>query len=376
MITLAKPLDREYEVHYFFSFYHIGGAEKVHAQIVQATSHKKGVIWFTKRSHNDLFYKTFEKSDCRIIDISRYTDNKRLYFLNCICRGIISGYINKQQSIPIVFNGQCNFGYKISPWIKKQVPQAELIHSFNTFSHIRIPFIPFYQETIMISQVRIADHYAQYDKLHVPAAWKARIKYIPNGIEIPTVTLKDYSKQVLNLLYVGRGTPEKRVHLVGSIAKACHSKGLKVAFTILGDVKEAMPAQYQPFCNFLGNLNDESKIDQVYADSDILLITSSTEGFPLVIMEGMAHGLVIISTAVGDVPLHIKDGENGLVITEINVEAAIVEKAVRFINQIEKDRVLFWKMNEANRKYAEEHFAIGQFNSSWQQLFNRLKTSH
>ena len=46
---------------------------------------------------------------------SKFTDHKEFYFLNLIFRGIVSGYINKQKEKPIVFNGQCNFGYKISP---------------------------------------------------------------------------------------------------------------------------------------------------------------------------------------------------------------------------------------------------------------------
>lgn len=376
LMALAKPLGGEYEVFYFFSFYHIGGAEKVHAQIVQATGNGKGIVFFTRKPHNDLFYKAYEQTGCRIIDISGYTDNKWLYFLNCIWRGVVSGYINRQKMIPLVFNGQCNFGYKLSPWIKKEVPQVELIHSFNTFSSIRLPFISFYRRTVMISKVRIGDHNAQYDRLHVPDALKARIEYIPNGIKIPTLKQRDYTKSPLRILYVGRATAEKRVHLVGKIAESCSLNKIPAEFMILGEVKNAMPEKYHPFCIFLGNLNDEDNILEVYEDADILLITSTTEGFPMVIMEAMACGLVIISTTVGDVPLHVKNSQNGLVIDEVKDEEIIVEKASLFIRSMINKRELFWEASVANRKYAEEHFGIDRFDKAWQELFTSLKPTH
>src|SRR5206468_2512178 len=112
-------------------------------------------IFFTRKSQNDLFYSEFAASGCEIRDVSNYTDNKLIYFVNIIFRGMIAAYINNQKKKPVVFNGQCNFGYKISPWISNRIPQIELIHSLCSFSYIRIPFLPFISRTVMISTVRI-----------------------------------------------------------------------------------------------------------------------------------------------------------------------------------------------------------------------------
>lgn len=220
-------MKKEYETYYFFPFYHTGGAEKVHALITQATGNTNCIIYFTRKSQDDNFYDDFVKSNCTIKDISNYTDNKFLYFFNLIFRGIVSGHINHQKYKPLVFNGQCNFGYKISPWIKKQIPQVELIHSFNTFSWIRIPFLPFITTTIMISRVRIEDHLRQYEKIRIPAFYKSRIQYIVNGIRLPlTVKEKDFAGTI-KVLYVGRGTEEKRVHLIAKIAELSAQKNFR-----------------------------------------------------------------------------------------------------------------------------------------------------
>jgi L-malate glycosyltransferase len=104
LIALAKPFNKEFDVFFFFPFYSIGGAEKVHAQIAQAVGNDRCIIFFTRRSKNNLFYEEFRKSGCLLVDISKHTDNKWLYFFNIIYRGIISGHINRQERKPIVFN--------------------------------------------------------------------------------------------------------------------------------------------------------------------------------------------------------------------------------------------------------------------------------
>ena len=53
----------------------------------------------------------------------------------------------------------------------------------------------------------------------------------------------------------------------------------------------------------LGNLN---------ADTDIFVISSVLEGQPMCLVEAMAHGCPIVTTAVGGIPELIEDGVNGL----------------------------------------------------------------
>ncbi len=373
LIAWLKPLADEYEIFFFFPFFHVGGAEKVHAEIANVARSQKAIIFFTKKSHNNIFYDYFKQSGCAIKDVSRYTDNKWLYVNNFIYRGMIAAYINKQRKKTIVFNGQCNFGYKIARWIRKDIPQIELIHSFNTFSYIRIPFIPFYRRTVMISKVHINNHYALYDKMNIPAPYKNNIQYIINGIQIPFGIENKRKSDQLNILYVGRGTSEKRIHLIGKIAERCIDASMPVVFSLVGDVENSMNKEYRKYCSFLGPIADSQVIKDIYLHSDILLMTSNTEGFPMTIMEAMAYGLVIISTAVGDIPIHVRDGVRGFLIDEIYDENIIVEKSVRYIASLICNKETLQKISAENCKYAASHFDIHQFNISYKQLFNQLK---
>lgn len=370
-IALLKPIKEEYDIFLFFPFYHIGGAEKVHAEIAKVAGLKKSIIFFTKKSHNKLFYQQFKQSGCIIKDISIYTDNKWLYFNNFIFRGIISGYINKQRGKTLVFNGQCNFGYKISPWLKKSIPQIELIHSFNSFSWIRIPFIGFYSKTIMISKVKIDEHIVFYKKQSIPSHFTHNIIYIINGIPIPEdISERNYYKKELDILYVGRGTAEKRVPLIAQLAKNCNDKNLPVSFTFMGDVAASIPEGLFPYCKCIGNKNDPNEIQQEYENADILILLSTTEGFPLTVMEAMANGLAVIATAVGDIPIHLMNENKNFLINEVHDETAILEKSILFIEKLIAERELLKKISVSNREYAINNFSIGKFDKTYQQLFD------
>ena len=185
IIAYLNPLKDEYRVFFFFPFYHTGGAEKVHAQIAEATGGKDCLIYFTRTSSNNRFLEEFKTTGCQIKDISHFTDNKWLFPLNLIYRGIISGHINRQSRRSIVFNGQANFGYKISPWINKKAVQVELIHALNTFSLIRIPYLEYYKRKITVSQEIIDKHAQLYKPYKVPEKVFENFIWIRSRIDLP-----------------------------------------------------------------------------------------------------------------------------------------------------------------------------------------------
>ena len=344
----------------------------MHAQIAQATGGSDCIIFFTKKSVDERFLDEFKKSGCVIKDISKNTDNKFFYAWNLMYRGIITGYINSQKNKPVVFNGQCNFGYKISPWIKKSIKQIELIHSLNTFSYIRIPFLPFINRTIMISKKRIEDHKKLYDHFGIPSNLFEKISYIPNAIKLPEqIAVKD--KASFTVLYVGRGTEEKRIKLIAETAKQLKEINEPVSFEMMGDVSEAISQADYPFIKFYGNLSDEKKINEIYSKAQVFILTSSSEGFSMVIMEAMAHACVILSTAVGDIPFHVKNGENGFLFNNSENETAIIREATEKIIWLKNNRQEMYKMAVNNIDYANHNFGIERFNKDYRDLFSFVK---
>lgn len=368
VIATFHRLKKEYRIFFFFPFYHTGGAEKVHAQIAKATGGNDCIIFFTRRSDDDRFIDDFKRTGCEIKDISTYTDNKWLYFLNLVYRGIITGYINSQKLKPIVFNGQCNFAYKISPWVNNKIKQVELIHSLNSFSYIRIPFIPFIDKTVMISRKRIEDHKKLYQRYQIPMLYAERIVYICNGIPLPSSVRPERPSSLFTVLYSGRPGPEKRIHLITAMAKELQDADKDIQFEMIGDLSKLVDSSTSPFIKFHGNINDPEKINSIYSRAHLLLITSSTEGFPMVIMEAMANGCAIMATPVGDIPFHVKDGENGFLFSSVENESAIIKEACEKIIWLKNNPVEWKRISGMNTSHAAEYFGIEKFNAAYKDL--------
>jgi L-malate glycosyltransferase len=365
LIAVFSKITNDYEVYFFFPFYHSGGAEKVHAQIANAIQHKKCVIYFTKKSVDKTMLSLFEAAGHTVKNISPFTDNKWLYFFNIIYRGYISSKINTNSKAKTVFNGQCNFAYKIAPWLSKNIKQLELIHSFNSFSYIRTPFLPYYAKSIMISQVKIEEHKTFYNSIKVPKTFLSNIVHINNAITIPENKLKQIT-DAITILYVGRNSQEKRIDLIIDIAKHFNSNSQRIKFSFLGIEKGEFDAPAN--CTFLGISSDPDFISQAYQQAHILIIASSTEGFPMVVIEAMANNCAIVATNVGDIPLHVKNDKNGYIIPNTNDELKMKMDFIDAINKLIADHNKIIEIGIQNRLYAEQAFSIEKFNVAYQQL--------
>lgn len=374
LIAFFSPLKKEYRIFFIFPFYHTGGAEKVHAQIAKATGGNDCIIYFTRKSTNDRFLEDFKSSGCQIKDISKFTDNKWLFPLNLIYRGIISGYINRQTIKSIVFNGQSNFAFKLSPWVDKTNKQVELIHALNSFSLIRIPYLVYYNKRVTVSQEIIDKHSQLYKPYKIPQNLIDDFIWIRSGIDLPAQKIaKDYFSKPLQILFSGRDSIEKRPAIVAHVAKNINQAGITAVVEFAGDVSNSIPKELHSYCTFHGDINDKEKLNQLYGKAHILIIPSTTESGPLVLMEAMAYGAAIISTDVGIVPKFVKNGVSGFVIRNINTEAKIIDKMTQKVIQLDNDRSLLKTMGEKNIEIAFEHFDIAHFNKAYQQLFENLR---
>lgn len=359
---LAKldPLPQEYNIFFLFPFYHTGGAEKVHALISKAAGNENCIIFFTRKSADKRFLHDFSASGCEIRDISTFTDNKLLFFLNLIWRGKITGYINNQKKKPVVFNGQSNFGYKISPWVDQSIKQIELIHSFNTFSWIRIPFLPFISQTVMISKLRIEEHLLQYKSIHVPSEYNKRINFIQNAIELPAELCNKSFTNGVKVLFVGRGTNEKRPELFVSIAKEL----LQLQFTLVGEMPDNILSDLSSNIKALGNIQDVDQLHKIFCEHHILIIPSLTEGFPIVLMEAMANGCAVMATPVGDIPYHINEN-NGYLFSSI-APVKVINEAKAWLENITVEQLQ--SLSATAKEYAFKNFSIDLFNQQYKAI--------
>jgi len=357
------PLKTEHNIFLFFSSADIGGAIKVNADIVECIKDKNPIIFFSKKPKNNEFIHLFEASGARIIDLHRYIDNKWYHFINFIFRGIISSWINRVET-PVVFGGECLFFYKMIPHVKKQSKKIELCH-LNTWFNYSIGFID-YIDTRVFSTPKIKrDVELQYEKESLPRRYYDKLVFIDNKVILPSFL--EIDNDILQVLYVGRGAPQKRVHLIAEVARLFHTEKKLVHFSFVGDVEDIIPKSIQSYCTLYGNIKDENLLNEIYNKSDILLLTSAYEGLPVVVMDMMARGKVVISTAVDGIPDYITHKENGLLITEIK-EELIVKQAQELINLILGDQGLKKELGRKSYSFAKAHFSGELFCNSYREL--------
>jgi glycosyltransferase involved in cell wall biosynthesis len=202
-----------------------------------------------------------------------------------------------------------------------------------------------------------------YDYLGFPRSAKTHFKWIVNCTSVPSQIRKKQSNEKLSVVFIGRNSVEKRPHLVFKIIERIRKQTNEIQFSFVGDFENKVLYDVK----FYGVVYDKEKMDEIFNGHQVLLLTSVSEGFPMVIMEAMAHGLVPVSTPVGDIPLHVTN-DRGVMLDNVS-EEAVVESACKVLLNLlhEKDKLQLMGMN--SYLYAKESFSVERFRADYLKLF-------
>ncbi|MDL1876475.1 glycosyltransferase family 4 protein [Cytophagia bacterium CHB2] len=103
---------------------------------------------------------------------------------------------------------------------------------------------------------------------------------------------------------------------------------------------------------YLGVVSGEAKT-RAFAEADVFVLPSYTEGFSMSVLEAMAHGLPVVVTPVGALPEVVVEGTNGIFVQPGNSDD-LAEK----LDMLVRDRTKARAMGAYNAKYAAERFDI------------------
>jgi len=148
---------------------------------------------------------------------------------------------------------------------------------------------------------------------------ESQIHVIRNGGRLPpTPTLPDGVRDYVHIGTVGRMVPVKGLDLFLEVAATIHRVSPSVRFSILGDgplrealVRRAVDLNIRGCVDFLA---PQANPFSYYESLDVYLNTSLHEGLPLSVVEAMACGKPIVSSAVGGIPEIVVDGEHGFLV--------------------------------------------------------------
>ena len=353
---------------FFFPYYQIGGAEKVHTQIVQACAAQKPMVFITEQSKDAGYLETFCRSSI-VIDISLIAAYP---IFHARVKSRLAKILTRSKN-PVLFGCNSYFYYELLPYFPAETSCSDLMHGFSHPGEPGPELASLSVAKLLKKRVVITQHgkeefrriYAQHG---LPEALLERVTCIPNYTWLPEKNIEKGPHSKLKIIYVGRDTLEKRVYLIGAIASRVHQRGIQAEFILAGPDADSLRKEDVSGCTMLGMLKEEGPLKELYRSADILLLTSSREGFPLVIMEAMALGVVCISTNVGGISEHIQQGNTGFLVSETE-EEAIVERFTSLISDLNKNRKLLEELSANSSAYARSHFSKEQFDLGYRRLF-------
>ncbi len=361
---LLFPFKTKHTIFLFFPNADIGGTPQVNADITKCIAAEKPIVIFSKKPANNQFRELYNLPGIRILDLYRRIDNKLYHFVNFFYRGVLASRINQSKNA-IVFGGESLFFYKIVPHLQRDVRCIEL-SNVNKWLPYNIGFAKRLNVRICSSMALLRDVKQQYRQNHFDPPLYEHLQFIDNSIDIPPEY--DTMNEKLEVVFIGRGSPQKRVHLIAEIAKQLHEEKIPVHFSFVGDVETIIGINNYPYCKFYGSIKDPLLMKGIYRQSDVLILTSAFEGLPLVVMQMMAQGRAVVSTAVNAIPDYIYHNENGLLITEKD-ETLIVEQGKQYIAMLAKDRNLLKKLSSNSRGRAMELFNKEAFCKKYKRIF-------
>jgi len=202
-----------------------------------------------------------------------------------------------------------------------------------------------------------------------------KIDMVRNGID-----LRPFDRAVPSLR---KDLPAGHTHIIGLIGRLAWEKGvdvfLRAAARVLGEFPSArfVVVGEGPDKDKLEQLVDELKIrgsvsmlgrrddmPSVYASLDVMVSSSRQEGMPMAVLEGMASGVPLVASAVGEVPTVVLDGRTGVLVPpeDVNSLAAGILRLLR-------DPATRKRLGAAARQRVEEEYSAKRMTADYLRVY-------
>ncbi|MGZ8983188.1 MAG: glycosyltransferase family 4 protein [Methylotenera sp.] len=241
---------------------------------------------------------------------------------------------------------------------------AEWVNALSPSKGAKIYFIQGYEMFDFVPQERCEATYKFPFHKIVIAGWLLdlmRTKYGDNNVDL---VLNSVDK----MQFYANERDKQQLPTIGFLYGFSHIKGVDITLQVIKRLKEFIPnLRIISFGSFMPNnfpmwddaiefyyLPAQDRIRDLYAQCDVWITTSRTEGFNLTVMEAMACHTPVVSTKTGWPAEGIINGYNGF-LTEVDDVDALVDAA----------KTLLLESNEVWKKYSQNAYNTLE-NSSWQ----------
>jgi glycosyltransferase involved in cell wall biosynthesis len=209
---------------------------------------------------------------------------------------------------------------------------------------------------------------ARLNYLEIYPEFESKSCTVLNGV-LPMICTKSESEK-FRIAHVGRFVPLKAQHyLIEAVAKLSYYLQAKVSISFFGtgdllthNMTLAQKLIPDVEVNFNGFVTDR---DDIYSSSDLLVVTSETEGLSLAILEALASGTPTIASDVGGNPELVLHEVNGLLYPYGNVDE--LAKQIRILID---DVELYQKYSFESLKVFKKGFSMAICANNYRNEYN------
>jgi len=223
--------------------------------------------------------------------------------------------------------------------------------------------------------------------LVVPSRWlkdrvestilnKQNITLIPNGIN--TNVFFNIKKEEARIK-LGLPADKKIILFLADNAANSPWKGWKYTEAIIDNLKDKenilflnvgnhTPIQSKNNVEYVKQIIDPKQINLYYNATDVLLFTSVSENFPLVILEAMSCGLPIVSFDVGGVKEVLEHKINGFIAKYKDIDS--LEEGINYIFSLDESQK--FEMLQNSTKKIKEHYSLDKMIDAYMNLYEKI----
>ena len=203
-----------------------------------------------------------------------------------------------------------------------------------------------------------------------PLVRPGRISVVPNPVRVPT-SIDDPADQQrsLTVLYLSTLIPSKGYRELVRAVSALAGSGVDVELDLAGEVSSPVDMGWieayagDPAVRFRGPLTGKAKWSALERAHVLALPSVAPEGQPLAILEGMAAGCAILTTAQGGIPETVQP-PHGAVLERLEGDALEAE-IKRILAHWSQNRDEVARAGREARTFAERSFGPDRFIRRW-----------
>lgn len=204
---------------------------------------------------------------------------------------------------------------------------------------------------------------------------RAQFTVVPPGVELPTPATAPQARALLGLpvagpvvSFVARLTEVKRPDRFADVALELARRVPDVVFAVCGEGKLLPDLRHHltPLGDQVHFLGWRSDVENVYAASDVVVLTSDNEGMPVSLIEAATMGTAAVTTDVGSASEVVLDGRTGYVTSQA------VEEIAAAVERVLTDPALRDRMGDAAAEHARTHFSAGRLVRDTAEIYEEL----